>query len=129
MRRLWNRGWTWYKGLRRGWQVVIALALGVLTVGAMVDDQHQIEVEQQKAAAIEAAKPHAVDVRGLTLPVAQAAQARGLQRGPRVYGHCHGHLHRGELRRLRAAGAEGSSRSAQGRQARLLMSTPPSNPT
>ena len=76
MKKIWNNVWSWYKSLRRVWQVAIAIGLGVLTIGAVADDK---QVQKQEAAAIaakKAAEPKVVDVRGLTLPEARKALKR-----------------------------------------------------
>ena len=31
--------WTWFTGLKRGWQIVIVIALGILVLSAAADDQ------------------------------------------------------------------------------------------
>ena len=70
MRKLWNRAWTWYKGLHRAWQVIIAIGLGICFIGSMQQDKEQQKIEA-KAAAVEA-KKHEIhrpypEVRGVNL--------------------------------------------------------------
>ena len=64
--------WNWYKGLRRVWQVAIAVALGLMMIGSIVDDQQQQKLEAAKAnqpviVKTQALKRDYPDVRGLNL--------------------------------------------------------------